>query len=251
MLLEASLVQNLGGAMRDLRELVDSPGTQAGERVRSPRLSSRSIRDWKDIHRGELAAILGTGPSLERHDVSTFPGLLFGVNGSWKKTTAVDYWCAQDLDDLKAMDRGEWELDIGTDVFVLGRPENIEVLEDDPRVVLVPIRTERVGHRLSPRRVFSFDLSDEGVQEHNSGLFALQIAVWIGCDPIWLLGFDCRGGHFYDDVPSITPHDAIARKLDQAAKAFRRGRVLNANPDSAVRGFEFRDFEATFGRRSA
>ena len=212
----------------------------------------REIESYKDVHRGQTAAILGTGQSLDELDVELFSGLLFGVNGSWRRTTAVEYWVAQDLGDLEALGRGEWEMDPRTVAFVLHRPENDRAIELWPQTVLVPRRTERVGHRLSGRRVFSTDLSGEGAQEHNSGLLALQVAAWMGCDPIWLLGFDCHGGHFYDDVPSVTPHAAIAQKLDQAAKALRAGRVLNANRNSAVRGFEFRDFEATLGmRRSA
>ena len=229
-----------------MRELVDSPGTQAGERVQSLRLSA-----WKDIHRGEPAAILGTGPSLDELDLDLFWGHLFGVNGSWRRTTNVDYWVAQDLDDLEALGRGEWEMDPRTVAFVLHRPENDRALELWPQTVLVPIRKHRVGHRLSATRVFSRDLSGEGAQEHNSGLLALQIAAWMGCDPVWLLGIDCQGGHFYDNVKSVTPHAAIAQKFDQAAQGFRAGRVYNANPNSAVRGFEFRDFEAEFRRSAA
>lgn len=219
----------------------------------------REIEKYRDAHYWQTAAILGTGPSLEDHDLALFSGVLFGVNGSWKRTTNVDYWVAQDLDDLEALGRGEWKMGRRipnrsklTAAFVLHRQENDRALELWPPTILVPRRTGRVGHRFSSKRVFSTDLSGEGAHDHNSGLLALQLAVWMGCYPIWLLGFDCRGGHFYDkDVPSITPHAAIAKTIDQAAKALTPGRVLNANPRSAVRGFEFRDFGATFGRRTA
>ncbi len=211
------------------------------------------MKRWKDAHKGELAAILMSGPSLNDHDLSSFPGLLFGVNGSWRKTPVVDYWCAQDVDDLEEMARGKWTFDIGTEVFILGRPPQIDrALELCPRAQIVKVRERLIGHRFSARRVFSEDLENEGASEHNSGLFTLQIATWMGCDPIWLLGLDCEGGHFYPDKRTVvTPYANIAKHFEQAALGLGHRRIYNANRNSLVRSFEFRDFNTTFGRRSA
>jgi hypothetical protein len=87
----------------------------------------------------------------------------------------------------------------------------------------------------------------------NSGLGALNLALCLGADPIYLIGFDMKEGAdgrrtwCEQDYPSIAEVVDL-RTLTEAfvgvaALARARARIVNLNRDSALRCFEFGDFE--------
>jgi len=83
----------------------------------------------------------------------------------------------------------------------------------------------------------------------NSGYAALNLAVCLGASPIYLLGFDGRlapdgRAHHHAEYPDPTTQtvlDKFVGYFNQAAPilAGRGVRVVNLNPDSAIRCFEF------------
>jgi hypothetical protein len=83
----------------------------------------------------------------------------------------------------------------------------------------------------------------------NSALGALNLALCLGADPIYLLGFDMRTGpagekNWYPGEYPVredsTPYNAYLRAFDSiAAEALRRSRIVNLNPESALRCFPF------------
>jgi hypothetical protein len=86
---------------------------------------------------------------------------------------------------------------------------------------------------------------------NNSGYGALQIALCLGANPIYLLGFDMHNDgppHFHDgykDKYSVRPNATFKRGFEALAPALaKRGiRVVNLNPTSALRCFEFQTIE--------
>ncbi len=97
-------------------------------------------------------------------------------------------------------------------------------------------------------REFSWDLNDGLCHGNNSGFAAFNLAVVLGADPIYLLGFDMKHkdgkSHFHAGHPIpqaeekaksyAAPFEKIAPELE------RRGRrIINLNPDSGLRCFEF------------
>ena len=84
----------------------------------------------------------------------------------------------------------------------------------------------------------------------NSGYGALNLAMVLGGDPVYLLGYDCSRGpagekNYHDGYPSGGNPDAlnIFKRAFEAGAALLNGRprVINLNPDSALRCFEFGD----------
>ena len=80
---------------------------------------------------------------------------------------------------------------------------------------------------------------------NNSGYAAINLALLLGADPIYLLGYDMKGpGHYHDGYPTSiqagaleqfrTSIEAGARELPADAP-----RIINLNPKSALRCFPF------------
>lgn len=84
----------------------------------------------------------------------------------------------------------------------------------------------------------------------NSGYGALNLAMVLGADPIYLLGYDCSKGpagekNYHDGYPSGGNPDAlnIFKRAFEVGAALLNGRprIVNLNPNSALRCFEFGD----------
>jgi len=82
----------------------------------------------------------------------------------------------------------------------------------------------------------------------NSGYGALNLALVLGANPIYLLGYDCSRGpggetHYHDGYPcGLKPEDLNTFRSDfEAGMPLlpRDRRIVNLNPDSALRCFEF------------
>jgi len=84
----------------------------------------------------------------------------------------------------------------------------------------------------------------------NSGYGALNLALVLGADPIYLLGYDCSKGpagekNYHNGYPSGTNPDALnifKRAFEEGAAMLEGGhRIINLNSASALRCFEFGD----------
>lgn len=78
-----------------------------------------------------------------------------------------------------------------------------------------------------------------------SGLTAIHIAIRIGCDEIYLLGYDMKGGHIYDPDLLLHKDDNQFRKTMARFQFFKDMqdqygyKIFNCNPDSAIDIFPF------------
>lgn len=98
--------------------------------------------------------------------------------------------------------------------------------------------------------------SAEGIGHgNNSGYAALNLAVCLRANPIYLLGYDMKhaGGksHWHDGHPNVQREATVTGFIKNFVKASipikRAGfRVVNLNPDSALRCFEFGSAEEVF-----
>lgn len=92
---------------------------------------------------------------------------------------------------------------------------------------------------------------------NNSGLGALKLAVTLGANPIYLLGFDLQeSGRFqqwWHDGHPMLQRDSVYEEFRQefetyAPKLAEQGiRVINLNPNSALRCFEFGEMPKMIG----
>lgn len=206
-----------------------------------------NILAFKNRHRGQAAMLLGNGPSLTTVPQAFLAGIentaddpvLIGMNRSWKyqPTRYQCFVAPQHWDELCA-GKHRTEVVFTTDRFVKNvaawkRGEHLDV-----EVVLV--KQIRESYMLWKR--FSPWL-DKGTEAPFAGIFALQLAAWMGFKQIHLLGYDCHNtdGHHYDDVRAKRD---VQLKYYSRVPAWAEAsgvKIWNWNPGSAIRVFPFKE----------
>ncbi|GAG97216.1 unnamed protein product, partial [marine sediment metagenome] len=200
-----------------------------------------------DSWKGQRCFIIGGGPSLKDFDFSKLQNeLVIGVNRAYEVMDcpinfAMDHnlyhWITKGELGKEAKERFEnfkgfpvWFDSAGYDyprgIFVLGKMGD---------------------HK------FSYSMKDGISVGTNAGLGALNLAVCLGANPIYLLGFDMCGKDgkqvwWHDGYPEehsdkiykvfIKSFETIAPELKE-----KKFHVINLNPDSALKCFKFGQFE--------
>jgi hypothetical protein len=86
-----------------------------------------------------------------------------------------------------------------------------------------------------------------GIAHHgNSGAFGLNLALVLGADPIYLLGFDMSPGWYHSGHLKETGPNAYKRYMERISKAeveYSSKRIINLNPKSALTTFPFGSYE--------
>jgi hypothetical protein len=150
------------------------------------------IKDFKDIHRGEPVAILGNGPSL----LDLLPRLpkgmkTIGMNASWNHWPS-EYWVGLDLSTMFQARRDEYKPDF---VFV----PDMDGYEYE-HAECIPVKCN-----FMKRWYWADRLDQEAAPCRSTMWFALQLASYMGFDPIFVLGFDLAGprpaGHVHAGEP--------------------------------------------------
>ncbi|MHA1225226.1 MAG: glycosyltransferase [Candidatus Hodarchaeales archaeon] len=193
---------------------------------------------WK----GHRCFIIGGGESLKGFDFSKLNGeLIIGVNRAYEKVDcsimfAMDYefykWIVRGKLGQKAKEK--FDNFKGYKVWV--DSAKYSYLKDI--FLLNCIGTDG----------FSWSLKDGLASGCNSGYAALNLAVCLGANPIYLLGFDMRGGHWHTEYPDKQP-ESVYKKFKIyfekiAPELKQKGiKVINLNPNSTLRCFEFGKFE--------
>lgn len=235
----------------------------------------RPVSHFKNLHKGRRAFVVGNGPSLNQLDMGRLKGeIAFGSNrvflGFPKWDVTFPYWSIEDRlvgEDVAA----EWNGFRGPVKFV---PRDMAHLVTD--------RTDLVWLDFA-RRPFGEEgprINDGGPTFYWGGTVTyllLQLAFYMGCDPIYLIGVDfsyVRPDHVVeleqknkwlstgDDPNHFTPeyfgagrkwHDPNVERMGQAFLAARRWassngvRVFNATPGTKLDVFPKMDFEDCFG----
>lgn len=104
---------------------------------------------------------------------------------------------------------------------------------------------EKYGLRLVASRMEKgFSLNPSFIHEgRNSGFQAINLALLMGGNPIVLVGFDMRGNQHFCERPKglSVPNDYISfvNYFEEAATLLPKDiQILNATPDSAIKGFK-------------
>ena len=103
---------------------------------------------------------------------------------------------------------------------------------------------------LSRDERITFDLRDGLFDGDNSGFAALNLAVCLGCNPIYLLGYDMKGdgkgnqSWFHDgykNAPGERVYKNFIRHFEESAEEIKKKniKVINLNGDSNLKCFEF------------
>lgn len=209
------------------------------------------IEDYIQAHRGEPACLLGNGPSLLEWDIKQLrrDHVLVGINKSWTQGQAF-YHCAiawehvQDLIDGK-YSPGRWVGDTFESGVLFMREamfsQRAEGALKNWAGTVVPLAQPQ---RNGSQTWFSADMS-QGLHSSFGGQMAIELALWLGCSPFYLLGYDAHnveGHHHSKDANSSANRQKHVEYLKPvAAYAERVGaKVYNANENSAIPHFEFR-----------
>lgn len=192
---------------------------------------------YRNIHVGLRAVILGNGPSLERWFGSDFDAVLIGCNRSWRWFPKARYFAtvnARHYDDLY---RGAFNPHtVFTRAILRRRYRGNKFCRYGGRVVFVEAEEN------SDPNALDCDL-EKPVAQCFSGLFALQVAVFMGFSEIYLLGFDGHDGegHVGDGNRSTGRRSPQMPFYFAAAELARMNstKIVNCNKESAITCFEY------------
>lgn len=176
--------------------------------VRKHRSQRYEVKQWTDRLPDVPAFILGNGPSLSDFDITPLQDYFtIGINRAFKPYIPFDPTI------LMWQDISLWN----TEYHKLHNTQSIKLSRDiaDPRRIYYNFHLKG-----GP---FKFDKTKTHVLfgRGNSGCLGVQLAVAIGCNPIILLGMDCKKGDdgrtdFYGDNKFHMPHtlDSCLRGLE-------------------------------------
>lgn len=195
---------------------------------------------------GQRCFIIGGGESLEDFEFSRLAGeLVIGVNRAYERFDCTIMF-ATDAQYHRWIKGGQ----LGAEA-----KKRFEEFKGH-KVWLDSARYCHKGvHRLTGLNGHGLSFSMKAGLKHggNSGYGALNLAVCLGANPIYLLGFDMKGkggkqAHWHNGYPVMQP-DAVYKKFktyfETAAPILKkRGiKVVNLNPDSALKCFDFGKLE--------
>ena len=192
---------------------------------------------------GHRCFIIGGGPSVKNVDVSKLQGeftiginrayellsptILFGVDGQ------LFGWA--ELGQLGEESKRKFQEYAGFKVWIA-----LHTLYPDDTYLIEP--DTRDGYRIGSTRCLAF--------KNNSGYGASNLAAALGANPIYLLGFDMHGNRqgkqawWHDGYPVDYGENVYTRyieELNNFAPTLQQAgvRVVNLNPKSSLRCFEF------------
>lgn len=191
---------------------------------------------------GRRCFIIGGGPSCEGFDFRTLKGeLTLGINMAFVHNPTVNL-----IYDLRLMEKltvdPHWAAYRGPKLWLNSECPNERGRFKDVRELYESV------HRVSGQPMWSASLEQGLYRGNNAGIAALNLADILGASPIYLLGYDFKGrrgysANWHSSYPAEwRQEEAVYRSYADAFDTIRpsvRGRVINLNPDSGLRCFEF------------
>lgn len=212
-------------------------------------MANPKIGSFRNAHRNEPVLILGNGPSLctvnfERLKVETI-----GIHRSWKKWLSPYHIIGQHHSYFDELRNGEWK----PPGIIFTRGLQGAGWSNVCKLKFLGIKPYLV----------SLDL-EKGTHTTFVGQLAIEIAIWMGYDPIYLIGYDLnyREEHFdepkvkaedkeFDKTPRVAyfPDDGtrdVQRKMLSMLAMESPSEIINLNWKSAVDAFPFKDLEEVY-----
>ena len=165
------------------------------------------IQAIKDIHKGERCFIVGTGPSLNKTNLSLLENeTVIGMNTLFNAFDKYNFQCKYYAVSDKA---NAWMhfykdiLSLNTTLFIGGDAgaeylDNKKTYDDIKKCKTIPVRLKR-----TVRRGWNTDLVKGCPSCHSTcSAMCLPIAYYLGFSKVYLLGIDCdyRKQHHFDNV---------------------------------------------------
>lgn len=194
------------------------------------------ITAFKDIHKGERCFIIGTGPSLNKTNLSLIKDeIIFGVNTLYRGLPRFGITCRY----YGVCDLAMWQenykelLEIDTTLFLTGLP-GIDYLTHQERYQFgrTPVVIKQHSNWANSKG-FSKDLS-EGLYEGSTVIKdgCLQVAYYMGFSQVYLVGCDCEHweSHFDGSRGKVDTVGAVFDAYQVCKEAYEKdGReIINA-----------------------
>lgn len=152
-------------------------------------------RRFRELHKGERCFVIGNGPSLNRVDLSYLDQeVTFGVNGIYHKHDAVGFeptyyivedplYMEQHIDQIR-------QIDYAVKFFPERHLDLIPHSGEDTYFLLFDWGVYRGDSPHYRQPSFSTDVVRRVGTGHSVSFVALQLAHYMGCDPVYLVGMD-------------------------------------------------------------
>lgn len=149
----------------------------------------RDVRELAGALRGETVFILGNGPSVREHDLSRLSDhRTIGMNASplldREHGFTSDYYVVSDARFLLNPAKREWAIRLPSEKTIRVLRDKLKPF-DDPRLANLTYYVRSLG-----KNGFSADLSRGYYFGCTSSMLAIQLAAYLGCKRIVLLGND-------------------------------------------------------------
>jgi len=209
-----------------------------------------SLQHFMNKIKGKTVFMVGGGDSISSMvDFSLLQNeLVFCINDSYMDiiTPVGLYW----VDDTWMSERYEKLKEYtDMDIFTSKTASHINYdIKNDPRTLGNTIILKRISD-------FGYAPDFDTVCGNNSGVQALNFVVNMSPSNVILLGYDMRRGdtgrtHYHDEYRPHIPDDVYSTlflpSINKFAKEYKESgksvNIYNANPDSAVRCFNFCDY---------
>lgn len=173
------------------------------------------VESFMGRHNGQVCAILANGETLGLHDLSLLKCVTLGVNHSWDRHWS-DYHVIADYSQYmryaashaKLLAEGRlYEriakpgLNYFDEQIAAGRLFTVGTAPLPGSIKLQMHTKNRIGGRTPD--AFSLDITTGirvGIRNIGSAAYvALQVAVSMGCDPVYMLGLDLHGNHYHGE----------------------------------------------------
>ena len=205
------------------------------------RMATR-IEPWKDRYKGERCFCVGNGPSLRETPLHLLKNeYSFGLNRiakiylttTWRPSFYVNVTVAV-LDDGWAADAREAMIDTPSFVGFAAMPHILSPESDSNRIAVprnvFPVSVSKGGRDMGAfRDSWSHNIADRVSKTGSSMLAVMQIAVYLGFNPLIMVGCDARWEPF-DYEEDIDPNHFVE---DYWGKMNLDGKKIEVTPERA------------------
>lgn len=192
---------------------------------------------------GQPCFIVGGGESLKGFDFNRLwrAGRIIVINRAFESVPFADIIFFMDKPYYEDILRGKYGAEVVAKWQAFrGRKVFVNLSGDKMGPDIISVQSSVTGIHGAPKPISA------GLYNGNcSGSGAIYLAVALGADPIYLLGYDCKGKHFHDGYGQETGDrvgkifaDSLAELAKHVGPSYR---ILNLNSDSASRAFPFGD----------
>lgn len=190
-------------------------------------VASNSV--FKDKHKGRRCFVIATGPSLKTQDITALGNeITFVMSGFWKHSVTEQwqpsYYCLSDpiyFDGSETMKNFFDSLTARCPASTFFVPLSArQVIREQQLLPEDQTYLVSFGSDLDQGEIKDLDFAKSVPSAMTVSQFCLMAAIYMGCSPIYLLGFDhdwlshrSTHRHFYDGLGGLEAHPQVRPEL--------------------------------------